>query len=197
MARHAGSKRQSLQRPKSLTSVAFHWRAIQIAPNVFAAAPWSSHEGRVGHISLVFRCAPVPRADAGCPIQAVLWLEWDNGCWCAIPVRHSHPTGGNRRITCCGAVHPSVAAADVSFTLPFVIPSEAEGSAVLSARPRPLGRGCQRIVGLRSAQGKGNRRKIKVLSFQRTCGGRDERKHPHHLLCYSKNTRPRNLLGKS
>jgi hypothetical protein len=80
MARHAGSKRQSLQRPKSLTSVAFHWRAIQIAPNVFAAAPWSSHEGRVGHISLVFRCAPVPRADAGCPIQAVLWLEWDNGC---------------------------------------------------------------------------------------------------------------------
>ena len=40
----------------------------------------------------------------------------------------------------------------------------------------PLGRGFQRIVGLRSAQGKGNRRKIKVLSFRRTCGNRDERK---------------------
>jgi hypothetical protein len=48
-----------------------------------------------------------PATNAGCPIQAVRWLEWDNGAQCAAPHLPSPPKGiflfalgtrGNRKL---------------------------------------------------------------------------------------------------
>ncbi len=47
------------------------------------------------------------------------------------------PTQGDGKRGSDRSVHPSVTAAEVSAALPFVIPSEAEGSAV-PFPPRPL-----------------------------------------------------------
>src|ERR1700685_208235 len=38
----------------------------------------------------------IPATNAGCPIQAVLWLEWDNGCRFATP-RPTTPVQGKIR----------------------------------------------------------------------------------------------------
>jgi len=59
------------------------------------------------------------------------------GFW--YPNRIVIPTGAQRSGGTCGfSVCPSLTAADVSAALPFVIPSEAEGSAVLFSTHDPF-----------------------------------------------------------